>query len=123
LRPPSGFWGAAGKGGKRAARRTVQTSTDKRRPRRILPPAASGTGGAGLRPAGAGAGPERDGQVFFAAAGKSDKHELFLELERMRERMRRLERREDAFGAGKPAKRGECLVVGCAHVFRAARIA
>ena len=45
--------GAAGKGGKRAARKTVQPSTDKRRERRILRPAASGDGEAGLRPAGA----------------------------------------------------------------------
>jgi CDP-diacylglycerol--glycerol-3-phosphate 3-phosphatidyltransferase len=42
-------WGAAGKGGKRAARRTVQTSTDKRRSRSILQPAASGGPGGRLR--------------------------------------------------------------------------
>ena len=35
------------------------SSTDKRRPRRILPPSASGAGGAGLRPAGADAGAGR----------------------------------------------------------------
>src|SRR5439155_10646744 len=49
-------WDVAGKGGKRAARRTVQTSTDKRRPRSILPPAASGGGGGRLRRPGADAG-------------------------------------------------------------------
>jgi len=47
----AGSWGAAGKRGKRAARRTVHGSTAKRRERRILPPAASDVGGAGLRPA------------------------------------------------------------------------
>jgi hypothetical protein len=50
----SQFWGAAGKGGQRAARRTVQISTDKRRERRILPPAGSGgaePGSARLEPA------------------------------------------------------------------------
>jgi hypothetical protein len=36
----SAFWGAAGKGAERAARRTVHLSTAKRRERRILPPAA-----------------------------------------------------------------------------------
>jgi putative hydrolase of the HAD superfamily len=46
-------WGVAGKGGKRAARRTVQTSTAKRRERSIPPPAASAGGGAGLGPAAA----------------------------------------------------------------------
>jgi anthranilate synthase component I len=51
-------WGVAGKGGKRAARRTAQTSADKRRARSILRPAASGGGGAGLRPAGDPAGQE-----------------------------------------------------------------
>ncbi len=35
-----------GKGGKQAARRTVRTRTDKRRLRRILPPAAAAFGGA-----------------------------------------------------------------------------
>ena len=34
-------------------------NTDKRRQRRILPPAASDDGGAGLRPAGAGVGEGR----------------------------------------------------------------
>ncbi|MGB2952703.1 MAG: aminodeoxychorismate/anthranilate synthase component II [Gaiellaceae bacterium] len=53
--------GAAGKGGKPATRRTVQTSTDKRRGRSIVPPAASGSGGAGLRPAGADADEGREG--------------------------------------------------------------
>ena len=56
----SGSWDVAGKGGKWAARRTVQRSTDKRRPRSILPPAASGGGEAGLRPAAADAGQERE---------------------------------------------------------------
>ena len=46
----SGSWAVAGKGGKRAARRTV-LSTPKRRERRILPPAGAGPRGAGLRPA------------------------------------------------------------------------
>jgi anthranilate synthase component I len=41
----------AGKGDKRAARRTAQPSADKRRERRIPPPAGAGDGGAGLRPA------------------------------------------------------------------------
>src|SRR5207247_6584011 len=41
--------GGAGKGGEAEARRTVQTSTDKRRGRSILPPAASGGGEARLR--------------------------------------------------------------------------
>ena len=50
--------GVAGKGGKRVAPRTAQTSADKRRGRSILPPAASGGGGAGLRPAGGPAGQE-----------------------------------------------------------------
>ncbi len=54
-------WGAAGKGGKPAGRRTVQTSTDKPRRRSILPPAASGGSGAGLRPAGADPGQGREG--------------------------------------------------------------
>jgi hypothetical protein len=36
------------------------SNTDKRRPRRILQPAASGVGGAGLRPAEAGAGQGRE---------------------------------------------------------------
>jgi anthranilate synthase component 1 len=48
----------AGKGGKRATRRTAQTSADKRRERSIPPPAASGGGEAGLRPAEAAAGEE-----------------------------------------------------------------
>ena len=38
-------------GGKQAARRTVEQPTAKRRERSILPPAASGDGEAGLRPA------------------------------------------------------------------------
>jgi protoporphyrin/coproporphyrin ferrochelatase len=61
-------WGAAGQGGKRVARRTVQSSTDKRRSRSILPPAASGGSGAGLRPVGADAdqGRERPHVVFTA---------------------------------------------------------
>jgi anthranilate synthase component 1 len=41
----------AGKGGEAAARRTAQTSADKRPGRSIPPPAASGDGRAGLRPA------------------------------------------------------------------------
>ncbi len=41
----------AGKGGKGATRRTAQTGADKRRDRSIPPPAASGGGEAGLRPA------------------------------------------------------------------------
>lgn len=36
------------------------SNTDKRRARGILPPAASGDGGAGLRPAGAAAGQGRE---------------------------------------------------------------
>jgi methylthioribose-1-phosphate isomerase len=56
----SGSSGVAGKGGKRAARGTVQGGTAKRRARSILPPAASGVGGAGLRPAGADAGEVRE---------------------------------------------------------------
>jgi anthranilate synthase component 1 len=51
-------WDVAGKGGKRVARGTAQTSADKHRARSILPPAASGGGGAGLRPAGDPAGQE-----------------------------------------------------------------
>jgi carbamoyl-phosphate synthase small subunit len=43
--------GAAGKGGERAARSTVQRGTGKRRERSILPPAAAGEAEAGLRPA------------------------------------------------------------------------
>jgi dihydroorotate dehydrogenase electron transfer subunit len=42
--------GPGGKGGKRVASRTVQSRTDKRHPRSILPPAGSGDGGGGLRP-------------------------------------------------------------------------
>jgi protoheme ferro-lyase len=60
-------WGVAGKGGKRAARRTV-LSTDKRRERSILPPAASGGGEAGLRPAASPAAQEgEDAHVVFTA--------------------------------------------------------
>jgi tRNA(Ile)-lysidine synthetase-like protein len=59
-RPSSRSSGVAGKGGKPAARRTVHPSTDKRRGRSILPPAAPGGGGAGLRPAGADAGEGRE---------------------------------------------------------------
>jgi 1-deoxy-D-xylulose-5-phosphate reductoisomerase len=56
----SGSWGAAGKGGKPAARRTVQMSTDKRRRRGILPPAASGGSGGRLRRPGEDAGQGRE---------------------------------------------------------------
>jgi hypothetical protein len=44
------LWGGAGKGCERAARGTA-LSAAKRRERCILPPAASGVGEAGLRPA------------------------------------------------------------------------
>ncbi len=53
-------WDVAGKGGESAARRTVRLGTDERRARSILPPAASGRGGAGLGPAGADAGQGRE---------------------------------------------------------------
>jgi SAM-dependent methyltransferase len=51
-------WGAGGKGGKLAGRKRYASwsGTDKPRERSILRPAASGDGGAGLRPAGAVAG-------------------------------------------------------------------
>ena len=51
-----------GRGSQRRRARGAQDSTsgtDKRRARSILQRAASGAGGAGLRPAGAGAGEER----------------------------------------------------------------
>jgi hypothetical protein len=48
----AGSSGVAGQGGEAAARSTAQTSADKRRGRSIPPPAVSGDGGAGLRPAG-----------------------------------------------------------------------
>jgi methylthioribose-1-phosphate isomerase len=54
----SSSWGGAGKGGKRAARSTVQTGTGKRRERSLLPPASSAGRGAGLGPAGAAGGQE-----------------------------------------------------------------
>jgi 16S rRNA (guanine966-N2)-methyltransferase len=52
--------GAAGKGGEPEARRTVETSTAKRRWRSILPPAAPRGGEAGLGPADADAGEGRE---------------------------------------------------------------
>jgi anthranilate synthase component 1 len=54
----AGSWDVAGKGGKRAVRRTAQDSADKHREHSILPPAVSGGGEAGLRPAGGPAGQE-----------------------------------------------------------------
>ncbi len=54
----SASWDVAGKGAEPDARRTVQPGTDKRLGRRIPQPAASGGGGAGLRPVGADAGQE-----------------------------------------------------------------
>ncbi len=60
-RLPSASSGVSGKGDKPAARRTVQSGTDKRRGRRIARPEASGEGGAGLGPAGAGAGEGGEG--------------------------------------------------------------
>jgi hypothetical protein len=58
--PQSRSSGAAGKGGKLAGRRTARFGADKPRERGILPPAVSGVGGAGLRPAGADAGEGRE---------------------------------------------------------------
>jgi methylthioribose-1-phosphate isomerase len=56
--PSSASSGDAGKGGKRAARGTVQPSTGKRCERSILPPASSAGGGTGLGPAAAAGGEE-----------------------------------------------------------------
>jgi methylthioribose-1-phosphate isomerase len=56
----SASWGGAGKGGKRAARSTVQTGTGKRRERSIPPPASSAGREAGLSPAGADGGQEAE---------------------------------------------------------------
>ena len=60
-RLPSASSGVSGKGDKAAARRTVQSGTDKRRGRRIPQPESSGGGGAGLRPEGADAGEGGEG--------------------------------------------------------------
>ncbi|MDX6481115.1 MAG: hypothetical protein QOG85_1625 [Gaiellaceae bacterium] len=51
-----GFLGRRWQGSQARGAQDSTTGTDKRRARWILPPAASGDGGAGLRPAGADAG-------------------------------------------------------------------
>ena len=56
-------WDAAGKGGEPEERGQYPGGTDSRRGRNILPPAASGAGGAGLRPAGARAAQERERRI------------------------------------------------------------
>jgi ATP-dependent helicase/nuclease subunit A len=58
-------WGAAGKGGERAGRRTAHISADKPGPRGILPPAASGVSGGRLRRPGGDAGQGPVAELFF----------------------------------------------------------
>lgn len=63
--PAPGSWGGAGKGGQARRAPDSTTSTDKRDGPDILPPASSGGGEAGLRPAGADAGQGRGAELFF----------------------------------------------------------
>ena len=63
------------------------------------------------------------GEVLVAAAGEADEDQLRVELAGARERVRRLERRDDALGAREVAERGERLLVGRADVLRAAAVA
>src|SRR5436853_6637444 len=63
------------------------------------------------------------GEVLVASSRQADEDQLGVELLRARERVRRLERRDDPLGARKAAERSECLVVGAANVLRAAAVA
>ena len=66
---------------------------------------------------------EHLGQVLVAAAAEADEDQLRVELARARERVRRLERRDDPLGAREVAERGERLLVGRADVLGAAGVA
>src|SRR5579884_577037 len=65
---------------------------------------------------------ERLGEILVAPAGKPDQDQLRVELARPRERMRRLERRDDALAARQVAKRRERLVVARAEILRSADV-
>src|SRR5690242_10701182 len=65
---------------------------------------------------------ERLGEILVAAAGQTDEDELGVELAGARERVRRLERRDDPLGAGELAEGGEGLVVGRTEILRSADV-
>ena len=66
---------------------------------------------------------EHLGEVLVAAAGEADDDELGVELGDTRERVRRLERRDDALRSREPPERRERLFVRRADVACAARVA
>src|SRR5712691_11906762 len=83
--------------------------TVKRAPRRTPPPPARRTSTA-----------EHLGKVLVAAARKADEHELRIDVERARERVRRLQCWDDAFRLAQPVERRQRIVVGRGDVLRAA---
>src|SRR3712207_4361866 len=62
-------------------------------------------------------------QILFAAAGQAHQVERVGGLQRPRDGVRGLERRDDALELRHPAQGGERLVVGDRHVARAATVA
>src|SRR5207247_4074558 len=62
-------------------------------------------------------------EILVAAAGEADEHELLLEIGDAGQRVRGLQRGQDALGAGEAAERGEGLLVGGVEVLGAAAVA
>ena len=62
------------------------------------------------------------GQVLVASAGEADKDRLLFERRRSRERVRRLEGRDDPFRLGEAAEGGESLLVARGDVHGSASV-